>query len=782
VAGAGRATPLVATAATVTILAAIGGWAVARHWPASIRAGRHPELASADPDLVVEIASLLRGEHSGSVFGGGEFDYDFGDDRLERLRAVLDRDPAASAPAALRVLCDKFGDRGTTSVTTSVLGDETQRPVSSWLRDHPTPETDRVLLRIVADRNDAPELRDSAVIALCRQGNAAAVEPLARVALDDTENEARRVQVVQRFWRIGVQPPERMHGLLCLPSLHLAQPAAASLALSGDPEAPTLVVDGLRRGLTARSEHATGWLCAKALQRVVEDDDLRARLAELTVWFTGKGQEFELGPGLKVKPPAGRLASLPEDVAAWLAAHPAALATEFERARAAYRGGERRRLEMSCDTMERVVEAGDEVDLAAALLLPTEGESCGGERLEQLDRLARLVRLDAGEAPTPARWIDALNRRLLCGPRVLEDPAEPAELWYVMAVGFGDDVGLSALCLAVADRLGLPIVAMASPDHVFVRWDDGTSRRNIECFERGAEHDDAWYAARAGAAQPVSRRQFVAIAVARRARLNDRLGFGWRAGSWADWAVKVAPDEPSVRMERARIAANWKLGSSADALDDVRAAEASRRLSPREAAVAARVRIDAHEPADALATAEAALAIAPESVDLRWCRARALIQLRRFDEARAAVADVRARAPGHAAAESLDVVLAIALGDDGWKDRLEHLTADPVAQPDAHLEVAFALLDGIAGAKGAPRDAAAVLDRVRGLVERGLPPRNFSFGADDVPDLSRMFEDRDVAGLRLRLYHVLRFRCCAALDDEAGWTAATEALKALDAR
>jgi hypothetical protein len=772
---------LVATAAAVTILAVIGGWAVARRWPDSIRAGRHPELACADAELVREITSLLGNKDRRLPFGGGEFEIEIGDTRAKRLRAVLDRDPAASAPAALRVLCDKFGARGTASVTTSVLGDETQRPVSSWLRDHPTPATDRVLLRILADRSAAPELRDSAIIALCRPGNTAAAESLVRVALDASEDENRRVQVLHRSWRIGVAPLQHMRSLLYVPSTAVAESAAASLALSGDPEAPTLLVDGLRRALAARHRHATGWLCAQALQRIVTDDDVVARLGELAEWFTGKGQEFEVEP-FRAKPPAVRLASLPDDVTSWLDSNPHAVDTEFERARAEYLGSQRRRLEMSCDTMERVVEVGDEVDLAAALLLPSYGPDYGGERLEQLDRLARLVRRDAGEAPTPARWIDALNRRLLCGPRVLQDPAEPAELGYVMAVGFGDDMGLSSLYLALADRLGLPVRAAVSPEFVLVRWDDGVVRRNIDCGERGGEHDDRWYAERGIALESVSRRRFLAIAVARRARLNDRLGFGWRAGSWADWAVKIAPDEPSVRMERARIAASWKLGSSADALDDVRAAESSRRLSPREAAVAAKVRIDAHEPAGALATAEAALAIAPESVDLRWCRARALIQLRRFDEARVAVEDVRGRAPGHPAAESLDVVLAIALGDDGWKDRLEHLTADPVARPDAHLEVALALLDGIAGAKGAPRDAAAVLDRVRGFVERGLPPRNFSFDPDDKPDLSRMFEDRDVAGSRLRVYHVLRLRCCVALDDESGVAAASEALRALDAR
>jgi hypothetical protein len=772
---------LVAIAAAATIIAAAGGWAVARHWPDSIRAGRYPELASADAALVREIASLLGNEDRALPFGRGEFEMEVGDTRAKRLRAVLDRDPAASAPAALRVLCDRFGVRSGGSTTTWVLGDDSQRPVSSWLRDHPTPETDRVLLRILADRNATPELRDSAVIALCRPSHAAAVEPLARVALDSSEDENRRVQVLHRSWRIGVTPLQHMRSLLYVPSTAVAESAAASLALSGDPEAPTLLVDGLRRALAARHRHATGWLCAQAMQRIVTDDDVVVRLGELAEWFTGKGQEFELEP-FRAKPPAVRLASLPDDVTSWLDSNPQALSTDFERARAEYLGSERRRLEMSCDTMERVVEAGDEVDLAAALLVSVQGPVHGGESLEKLDRLARLVRRDAGDAPTPAKWIDAMSRRLLCGPRVLQDPAEPAELWYAMAVGFGDDVGLASLYLAVADRLGLPVRAAVSAEHAIVRWDDGVVRRNVECSQRGAEHDDRWYAERGIALEGVSRRRFLAIAVARRARLNDQLGQGWRAGWWADWAVKIAPDEPSARMERARIAAKWKLGSSADGLDDVRAAEAARPLSPGEAAVAANVRIAARQPAEALATAEAALAVAPERLDLRWCRAFSLIQLRRFSEARAAVEDVCRRAPREPRVGALRVVLSIALGDDGWKDRLERMTADPVVQPEAHLEVASALLDGIAGAKSAPREAAAVLDRIHGIESRGVAPRNFSYDADEKPDLSRMFEDRDVTGARLRTYHALRLRCCTALDDDVGAEAAVAALNALDAR
>jgi tetratricopeptide (TPR) repeat protein len=41
-------------------------------------------------------------------------------------------------------------------------------------------------------------------------------------------------------------------------------------------------------------------------------------------------------------------------------------------------------------------------------------------------------------------------------------------------------VGVAAVYLAVADELGLPVYAVGTPSHVFLRYDDGTTRINIE--------------------------------------------------------------------------------------------------------------------------------------------------------------------------------------------------------------------------------------------------------------------------------------------------------------
>lgn len=52
---------------------------------------------------------------------------------------------------------------------------------------------------------------------------------------------------------------------------------------------------------------------------------------------------------------------------------------------------------------------------------------------------------------------------------------------------------MSALYLTLAERLALPIFAVDAPGHVFLRYDDGVTRINIETMDRGAERDDADY-------------------------------------------------------------------------------------------------------------------------------------------------------------------------------------------------------------------------------------------------------------------------------------------------
>ena len=54
-------------------------------------------------------------------------------------------------------------------------------------------------------------------------------------------------------------------------------------------------------------------------------------------------------------------------------------------------------------------------------------------------------------------------------------------------------VGLAALYLALAQELDLPIFAVSTPSHVFLRYDDGSTRINIETTRAGASRPDDAY-------------------------------------------------------------------------------------------------------------------------------------------------------------------------------------------------------------------------------------------------------------------------------------------------
>jgi regulator of sirC expression with transglutaminase-like and TPR domain len=54
-------------------------------------------------------------------------------------------------------------------------------------------------------------------------------------------------------------------------------------------------------------------------------------------------------------------------------------------------------------------------------------------------------------------------------------------------------VGLAALYLALAQELDLPIFAVSTPSHVFLRYDDGSTRINIETTQSGASRADDVY-------------------------------------------------------------------------------------------------------------------------------------------------------------------------------------------------------------------------------------------------------------------------------------------------
>lgn len=63
----------------------------------------------------------------------------------------------------------------------------------------------------------------------------------------------------------------------------------------------------------------------------------------------------------------------------------------------------------------------------------------------------------------------------------------------VLDTGIGNCVGLSILYLCIAEGLQLPIYGVSVPEHLFVRYDDGDFRRNIETGYNGMATPDSYY-------------------------------------------------------------------------------------------------------------------------------------------------------------------------------------------------------------------------------------------------------------------------------------------------
>jgi len=111
--------------------------------------------------------------------------------------------------------------------------------------------------------------------------------------------------------------------------------------------------------------------------------------------------------------------------------------------------------------------------------------------------LADQLRAEIPALPDGHRAVEALNRLIFgqIGIRGSSDLKDPCNLLpsRVLERKQGYCVGIAAIYLALAEHLDLPIHAVATPSHVFLRFDDGTTRINIETLQQGASIPDEQY-------------------------------------------------------------------------------------------------------------------------------------------------------------------------------------------------------------------------------------------------------------------------------------------------
>ncbi len=158
---------------------------------------------------------------------------------------------------------------------------------------------------------------------------------------------------------------------------------------------------------------------------------------------------------------------------------------------------------LACATLEEVAALPeDEIDLGVAALLGARvldpDVDVAAARAE-LDAIARDVRARCAAETDPAQraWTFVWSLYAEHGFRAAgELESGTRHLPYVLAERRGNCVGLSLLYLAVAERVGLPLAAVAMPFHLAVRWDDGERTIELEPTTARLEaqgRPDAWF-------------------------------------------------------------------------------------------------------------------------------------------------------------------------------------------------------------------------------------------------------------------------------------------------
>ncbi len=114
--------------------------------------------------------------------------------------------------------------------------------------------------------------------------------------------------------------------------------------------------------------------------------------------------------------------------------------------------------------------------------------------LASFGELAHRAAEAAGKADSPAETIGRLNHWFFevesFQPTNDLNSADSLLIDRVLGAKKGHCVGLATVYLALAEELHLPMYGVATPKHVFVRWDDGKVRRNIELFQKGQNVSD----------------------------------------------------------------------------------------------------------------------------------------------------------------------------------------------------------------------------------------------------------------------------------------------------
>ncbi len=116
--------------------------------------------------------------------------------------------------------------------------------------------------------------------------------------------------------------------------------------------------------------------------------------------------------------------------------------------------------------------------------------------LRKLADIVKNIKISLRDETEPEQIMKTINRVLfneLQFTYVQTGDLDSLSLNKVLDTKTGNCVGLSLLYLCIAEELRLPIYGVSVPEHIFVRYDDGDFRRNIETGYEGMFTPDSYY-------------------------------------------------------------------------------------------------------------------------------------------------------------------------------------------------------------------------------------------------------------------------------------------------
>lgn len=493
------------------------------------------------------------------------------------------------------------------------IPDEREYPVAWALREATDPDATSVLLRVAGDRELAVGIRWDAMVALARPTDDGTYAGLVELALDREAPDRLRMGLLRRLDRFGRDPDRRLHALLYRPQTSVSRAAACGLALAGDPEALELVVDGLRHW--RRDDSLEVHPALRAIACVAGDDpaflsELAGR-SSLFAAVTSKDERrtreaFHRDLGPRSDQPDAELLDIADAFANWIRTTYPDRSTAFSRAWEKCSEEAERRAAEFAPVREMPDEELDTATVAGTLL---SGRPAAWLRLLLL---SELVRQETEGLDDPRDVVAVLSRHLHRGGNA-GTFASLSDLGEVLHGGGGNCVGLTAVYLAVGECLGLPLRAVQSPGHVFVRYDDGRIRFNVETTAGGElrMESDYWEispelavpeALRDGTSflRDLTTREFLAIV-----ETNFVMSYlGRREFDAADQVcrevLRLAPDHVLTQLVAARVSGQWPITREDEALEHLRRAEGLRPFCPWEVRIAVDVLLGLDRPQEAL--------------------------------------------------------------------------------------------------------------------------------------------------------------------------------------